>query len=73
MSYHDLACAQVGSLVLPLQRQTNNVAEYCGLIVGLEVRLPWHCCNLKTRSRAKVHWVRFGMVLLINGASGNDC
>lgn len=28
---------QVGSLVLALQQQTNNVAEYCGLIIGLEV------------------------------------
>ena len=30
---------QVGRLVLALQRQTNNVAEYCGLIIGLEVTL----------------------------------
>ncbi len=31
------APVQVGRLVLALQRQTNNVAEYCGLIIGLEV------------------------------------
>jgi ribonuclease HI len=31
------AAVQVGRLVLALQRQTNNVAEYCGLIIGLEV------------------------------------
>ena len=36
---HAEPCApvQVGRLVLALQRQTNNVAEYCGLIIGLEV------------------------------------
>eukprot|EP00208_Stichococcus_sp_RCC1054_P004769 CAMPEP_0206138726 /NCGR_PEP_ID=MMETSP1473-20131121/3518_1 /ASSEMBLY_ACC=CAM_ASM_001109 /TAXON_ID=1461547 /ORGANISM="Stichococcus sp, Strain RCC1054" /LENGTH=365 /DNA_ID=CAMNT_0053532233 /DNA_START=30 /DNA_END=1124 /DNA_ORIENTATION=+ len=27
---------EVGRLVLPLQQQTNNVAEYAGLIIGLE-------------------------------------
>lgn len=32
----DASRQEVGSLVLALQRQTNNVAEYCGLIVGLE-------------------------------------
>ena len=38
-----IAPAQVGRLVLALQRRTNNVAEYCGLIIGLEVAL-WTWC-----------------------------
>ena len=40
---------QVGRLVLALQSQTNNVAEYGGLIIGLEARPPsplWRSCGL---------------------------